>query len=348
MYILHGLVDLLYFNRTTKDLMLTSKTAINGGIEVTTTEVDVKGGMGHKLIGRVFTDGMFNVNASDALFDFNYMKMALGGEVKIGGDMICSPEQVTITKANEITVTGTPVAWDGQYVGWYTKAGEDFANKITFNGKIAVANGLNIGDVVCVRYRTNDATLRQFIVPSTIIPDEVTLIMRAGLFSAGTKEFTASSKVGDVIIEVPRFIFSGSTTLSFDNTGASTTDLSGSALVNYDSTASCDENGYYAILKEVIPSRKKTDGLKALAVNHNGTSVKVGEKTTLDVIGIYENNRTGRVPNADLTFTSTDPTTASVVASGEVTGVKVGKTDIQIKVTDAPTIVGRADVNVIA
>ena len=324
-YVLYGLAEVQYLDRATKERMVTAVSEINGGIEIATTELDIKGGLNNKLIAKLFTDGVLTVNASDALFDFNYMKMVTGGDIEVGGSVIDDPEVVTVSVANTITVANTPVEWNGEICGWYSVGDENEWHKTTFIGKNATISGLSVGDTVCVQYNQakNDGTLRQFKVPSSIVPDQITVIMKAGLFSSGTDDMSSASKVGDLIIEVPRFVFNGSTSLSFDNTGASTTDLSGSALVNYE-TSGCDKTGYYAIIKEFIPSRSLEDGLMALAVDGSDIQLDISETTALKVIGLYNGGATGVITNDNLTLVSSDISIATVSASGEIEAIGEG------------------------
>lgn len=347
MYISHGLTRLEYYDIVTNQRIVTATAMINGGLEIASSEIDIKGGEGNKLYGRVFTDGMLNLNGSDALFDFKYMEMVTGGQTTVGGFKISDPEQVTITKPNEITVEGTPSKWHGgEICGWYRKANEDNWHKITFVGKTATVSGLAKDEVVCVQYNKYEGSLKEFIVPATIVPKQVRVVMTTGLYSAGTDTFLDSSKVGTLTIEIPRFIFSGSTTFNFDNTGASNTDLSGSALVSYDGDASCSASGYYAVIKEFIRGKNPNEGLIALGVKGNGVTVGVGDTAKLDVRGIFDDGLTKKMPSSDLTFTSAQVSTAEVDNDGVVTGVSAGTTDVTITLTDNTKIVDTATVTV--
>lgn len=337
-YVLYGLVNIDYYDKSTNQRVLSARTYTNGGIEVASNEIDIRGGLGNQLISKVFTDGNFTVNATDALFDFNYIKFVTGAIPSVGGTMIIEPETVTVTVANQITVTGNPVEWNGELCGWYSRVGEGISatwNKITFIGKTANVPGLAIGDKVCVQYNTQDNTIRTITVPSTIIPQELYLVMRAGLFNAGQTKgtFTPSSKAGDLIIEVPRFIFNPNTTFSFDNGGAATTDLSGSALVSYDTTT-CDQKGTYAYIKEFITGRTVTDGLIGLAID-GGNELDVTTTTTItpSVIGVYSGGITGVMNPSDLTYTSKDTATFTVSNAGVVTGVAAGTAILEIIAT---------------
>lgn len=191
------------------NLILTSKTLTDSGISINTTGEDIRGGLSSPLIGRYFHDSTFDLNLVDALFSLEYLSLNVGGAITIGGSAI-TEEQVTIVAENTITVTGTPQEFSTfGTVGYYTIAGKDNYQKITFTGKNATVSGLTVGTTVCVKYFNEYANLRQFIVPSTIIPAECYAILTAPLFSAGGEKITASSKIGDLVVEIPRFQLSG-------------------------------------------------------------------------------------------------------------------------------------------
>ena len=337
--VLYGLVDAEYRSKTDNSLILSARTYLKGGIEVSASELNIKGGLNNKLLARLFTDGMFAVNAEDALFDFNYVRMAVGSLPTIGGDMIIEPETITITAPNTITVTQTPVPWNGEICGWYKLAGTDDAwQKITFTGKNATVTGLTVGQVVCVQYNVTNAALKVITVPSTIVPEVVWLTMRAALFYASDGSTKPSTRAGTLIIDVPNFQFSPNTTFSFDNGGASTTSLSGTALVDYSGSVGCNNQGQYAYIKEVDLDANWYDTLTGLSVPGGEiTMTKTNADLTLQVLGIFSGTLVSPVSNANLTFVSGTPATATVVA-GVIHPVAAGGTIISITATDKPEI----------
>ena len=138
-----------------------------------------------------------------------------------------SRESVEITVENQITIQGTPVKFgDAGTVGWYTIEGKDEWTMITFVDKTATVPNLKTGTKVCVEYNAVDDGIKQFTVPAAIIPSEVHMYMTYPLFAGGTnvQTISTSSQVGELIIDVPRFQFSGdrkSTRLNSSHTDSS-------------------------------------------------------------------------------------------------------------------------------
>jgi hypothetical protein len=146
----------------------------------------------------------------DATFDLQYLALNVGGDITVGGDAI-TDESVTLTVDNQITVSKEPQDFAGHgTIGWFTVAGQNAWQKITFTGKTAQLPDITAGTTVCVRYNAQFNNMRQFTVPSAIIPAECYAILTAPLFSADSENLTASSKVADLVVEIPRFLLNGS------------------------------------------------------------------------------------------------------------------------------------------
>ena len=110
-------------------------------------------------------------------------------------------------------------------------------------------------------------------VPATIVPDVVTVFLRVGLYAGETFE-TATNQVGILEIEVPRFMFNGTQTLSMTAAGVASNDFSGSALVS--NSKGCVGGGEYARIKtELFAAQKSLDWW---AVQHSDHEIKTKPK----------------------------------------------------------------------
>lgn len=269
-----------------------------------------------------------------------YLALNAGGQVTVGGESIVN-EQVTTTVANKITVTGTPVdLWGLGVKGWYSIAGEDNWLPITFEGQTATVSNVPMGTTVCVKYNANDDAINQFIISSNVIPSEIRVQMVFPLFAAGSQKLTQSSQVGELIIDVPRFQLNGSFDLSMTATGASTSQLSGSALVAYESKG-CNDMGRFATVKQKIYNAKWYDGLTTIAVDNADIRLAANATTTLKLWGIYNNGEalsTAPLDNTKMTYTVTPTAIATVDAKGVVTAKQAGNATIKIVATDTATL----------
>lgn len=284
---------------------------------------------------------------TDALFNLQYLALNVGGNITIGGSSLVT-ESATTTVANQITIVGTPVAFGtAGTVGFYTIEGQEDYKSITFVGKTATVSNLPIGSKVCVTYNTNDDALQLFTVPSAIIPSEVHLEMTYPLFAGGitNQTLSTSSQVGELIVDIPRFQLSGSTTLSMTASGVSNSSLSGQALASY-TTANCSDMGMYGTVKMKIYGKNWTEDLESMAVDGAEISMNTGEKLTLKVVGIFTGGVTGVLNNSNLTFTSGTQATATVSNTGEIEAKQAGSTVIEIAATDKPDVKAYAEVTV--
>lgn len=284
---------------------------------------------------------------TDALFNLQYLALNVGGNITIGGSSLVT-ESVTTNVVNHITITGTPVAFGtAGTVGFYTIEGQEDYKSISFVGKTANVSNLPIGSKVCVTYNTNDDAMQTFTVPSAIIPSEVHLEMTYPLFAGGitNQTLSTSSQVGELIVDIPRFQLSGSTTLSMTASGVSNSSLSGQALASY-TTANCSDMGMYGTVKMKIYGKNWSEDLESMAVDGAEISMSTGEKLTLKVVGIFSGGITGVLNNSNLTFTSDTQATATVSNVGEVETKQTGTTIIRITATDKPDIKAYAEVTV--
>ena len=89
--------------------------------------------MANALLSRYLHDSAMALTLTDALFDFSYMALNVGGTIQTGADVL-TVEQVTTAEANKITVSETPQKF-GNFgvIGWYSVVGEDNWTKITFD-----------------------------------------------------------------------------------------------------------------------------------------------------------------------------------------------------------------------
>lgn len=321
-------------------LIFTSKTLTDEGISLGVSTADIRGGLGNSLVGQYFYDTILNLSMTDALFNLQYLALNTGGNITIGGDSLVT-ESITTTTANTVTVAGTPVEFgNAGTVGWWTYSGVEDWQPLTFEGKTAVIANLPAQSEICVKYNAYNDALREFIIPAAVIPSEVHMILTYPLFSAGTGvkaiDFSSSSQVGNLIVDIPRFLFSGAVDLSLTSSGATSTPLNGAALA-YFKTAECNQIGMYATVKEEIFGKVWSDNLKTMGVVGADVALTVGESTTLKVYGIYNDNATGIINNANLTFTS-DGTGFTVDNTGTVTATASGSGTVKIVATPTATL----------
>lgn len=208
-YLVAGVGTIQLFDPSTNALILTSKTLTEEGFNFSSTAEEARGGAGNALLGKYYHDSTFGLTLTDQLFDLQYLALNCGGSIQASSDVMIN-EQVTIGVANTITVSQTPVEFNGQVIGWARKSTDpDSAYQlVSFTGKNATLTGASVGDIYCVKYFYNNATARKFIVNTAYIPATVHAIATFPLFKAGTstENYTSSSQIGEIQVDIPNFM----------------------------------------------------------------------------------------------------------------------------------------------
>lgn len=207
-YVVAGVGTVQLFDPSTNALILTSKTLTEEGLNFSSTAEEARGGIGNSLLGKYYHDSSFTLTLTDQLFDLQYLALNCGGAITATSDVMTN-EQVTVATAGQITVTQSPVSFNGSVVGWAKKNTDDDSKYklVTFTGKTAELLGAQIGDTYCVKYFTTNASARKFVVNTAYVPAIVHAVVTLPLFKAGTSQdqYTASSQVGEIQIDVPSF-----------------------------------------------------------------------------------------------------------------------------------------------
>lgn len=333
-----------------RDLYFTTNTLTDSSIDIT-AQVEEAIGQNGVFIGQFPHSARMNVTLTDQLFDLKYLAANVGSTVEIGTDAQ-TEEQVTLAAGGVGTITGTPIPF-GAFgtIGWVSDPNDTNINPVTvtFTDKTFTYPAGQEGQVVCVRYTRAETGGEQFTVRGEYIPQVVHLILEGNLYLAlaDASDTSSSSVVGKVIVDIPKFVFDASVNLSLTNTGISTTPLSGKAMAV--PSTDCAGGLSYATIKVVLNNANWYDNITRLAVLPATPAITVGEKIELSVMGVGAGYAPYNIPaNAGLTFTSGTPATATVDNTGAVTAVAAGETDIQIAITDKPSVTGVAHVTVTA
>ena len=197
-FVLAGVGDIQLFDPNSGEIIVTSKTLTDSGINFSVTAEDIRGGQANALIAQYFHDSAMGLTLTDALFSMQYLALNVGGTISASADVM-TIEQITTDTVDEITVSETPQMFGTVgYLGWYTIAGKDEWSKIVFNPltKKATVPNLPSGTTVCVKYIKTDASAEKFTVSSAFIPSQCYALLTLPLFKAGTEagaSYTSSS-----------------------------------------------------------------------------------------------------------------------------------------------------------
>lgn len=333
-------------------LISVSKTMLNNSINIEVSSEDIRGGYGALLFGKYWHTSSMTMELEDSMFRMEWIKYATGATGAIGDDVLTS-ETVTLGAEGVGKISGTPAPLGSStdLVGWVdnkdnagTFTEVEFTESDDSKYQFTVEGGLE-GEKVCVRYYSYNGDAQIITISANIIPEEVRAVAKCQLFAGSVNTISKSSRVGYVYIEIPRLLLSGGASLSLTSTGASTTPLTGTALA-YDSGDGCDEGGYYAKIIKVEEGNHWYDSTTAIYIADSEVDIKQSENQTLKVLAYGPMFSGMVVKNEELTFTSSDDGKATVDRTGRVSGVAEGKCTIKVVVTNKPSLVAFATVNV--
>jgi len=337
----------------TRAIVLQSDSLQTSGLNLGLTMEKITGGIGNPLQGYLPHTTEFGLTLEDSLFDLSYMALNCGGDISASADVM-TVVSFTTTVENTITAPTTPVAFDGDSTvyGWWKLAGAKDWNTtpITFTGSDATVSGLEVGTDICLKYTHTDSTAREFTIGGSFLPKIITLEVEWSLYATSDSADGGQAYIGKLQYIIPKFQFAGAQTYSVSSSGATTSPISGTALVNPATT--CSGTGYYAKVKEVIFDKETFDNVESIMIEGSagGFELEAEETETLKIYATYSD---GTIPslldNSLFTFTSGTTATATVTENGGViTGVAVGTTVITVVATDDVTLETNCSVEVTA
>lgn len=324
------------------DLIGYAKTLTESTFDFAITAEDIRGGQGNGLLGRYFHDSTLTATLTDAMFDLNYMALSLGVNIESGGLSVKEEELTATTGA--VTVTETPVAFDGTMIGWYKKPTDDDWQVGTITGKTMAVAGAVDGQVYCVKYFYQNENAKSITIKSQYVPSTLHVVVMTDLYSGKVGSQTDATRYGRLIVDIPQFQLEGSQNLSLTATSAATINLTGMALAVLDGNT-CEEDPYYGTMTEEIFGAKWQDDVIALAIENADLDMNQNNTETLIVRAVYGKGMASqRKDNSNFNFTKVDSpaatatgvtvSTEGVVSAGTVDGAAV----IEVSLKNAPNV----------
>lgn len=344
------------FSKTGDNMRMVAhvNTLTESTLSISSTQEEVRAGQGAKLYGRFNHDAGLTVTLTDAMFDLNYIAWQVGSELQRGGITMFT-EQVTAGTAGAVQLSkavemmGESCGLD-HYLVWYRKAGcaasDEYDSQIVDKGATTFTiEGAAKGDEYCVSYFTKDNAANTVLVNANFVPAELVLMLTTKLFAGDANNPETGRPVGEITVKIPRFSLDGTFDLSMAMSSAATMSLNGTALAVDD--GSCDNEGIYAEIVEVVNGAHWYDGLTALRTEFDEgvTTAELPVDTVIDVYGVYRNAAPSLVDPALLTFGAGE-TGAVIDATGKVTTAPTtaGTITISIKEEGAPEVTGSIEV----
>lgn len=322
------------------DLVGVAKTLTESTFDFAITAEDIRGGQGNGLLGRYFHDSTLTATLTDAMFDLNYMALSLGVNIESGGLSVKEEELTATTDA--VTVTETPVAFDGTMIGWYKKPTDSDWQIGTIAGTTMTITDATADQVYCVKYFYQNKNAKSITIKSQYVPATLHVVVMTDLYSGKVGTQSDATRYGRLIVDIPQFQLEGNQNLSLTATSAATINLTGMALAVLDG-ATCEDDPYYGTMTEEIYGAKWQDDVIALAIENAELDMNKNDTEALIVRAVFGKGMASqRKDNSNFNFTvETSPAATAtgvrveagtgLVSAGSAAGVAV----IEVSLKDA-------------
>lgn len=324
-----------------------SDTTFNSSI----TAEEVRGGPGNLLYGQYFYDSSLTVSITDSMFNLRYVAANLGVDVEKGGITVYESGKAgeAITTPGQVTLTNTPVVFDGALIGWYKKPTDDNWSVANITGKTMTIPGALAGESYCIKYFYQNENADFITIKAQFVPKVLHLVLINDLYSGSAADVAASSsKYGRLITDIPNFQLDGNVNLAWAATSAATVPLNGKALA-YDESTSCEEDPVYGTMTQEIFGAKWQDDVIALAIENADMELDNSASEQLIVRAVFGGNIASQRKDAsNFTFTvATGSTTyIEVDNTGKVTAKAAGTGYVTVALKGKPEIQAVAEVTV--
>lgn len=314
-------------------LAFVSKTLTTSGLTISTTKDDIRAGEGAPIQFSFYHDASVEINLTDVVFKTEYIEAQLGAEFKSANAESYKTTTVafsggTATLEEEIRPLPFPCGDKDYYAAWAAKQGSDEWQMVEVGSDHKELKLDGASGNYCVRYLALDSRARVAEITSTIIPQELYLVITAPIFAGDSCAASKGKAAGSIQFEVPRFSLNGSQEFTMEMSSNQTMSLSGVALAS--ESTDCDAAGGKLLrIIEVITDRKWYDNITEIIVDED--CLKVG--TTPVVYGLNKDGSLVKADNSDITFNPALNTDGTFKTSGATTLTVTAKPTITDSVT---------------
>ena len=227
------------------ELAFVSKTLTDSGLNISTTKDDIRAGQGAPIQFSFFHDPSVEITLTDVLWKPEYLEAQLGAQFSKGNGKDYKTLNETVTFAAntktanyeiaDIELLPIPCGTD-KYLVWGAPKGSDEYVEIDYNGTthtLTLPDRVDAPEVAteyCIRYYGKDERAKIAEITSTIIPEELYLLITAPIFAGDACAASKGKAAGHITFEVPRFVLNGAQEFSMNMSSNQTMSLSGTAM----------------------------------------------------------------------------------------------------------------------
>ena len=319
------------------NLIGVARTLTESTFDFTITGEDVRGGRGNALWGKYFHDSNLAVTLTDAMFNLEYIAASLGVNVASGGLSVKEEELTVGAGGGSVTVSETPVAFDGTMIGWYKLPSDTEWQIGTLSGTTMEIPSAQANAHYCVKYFYQNENAKSITIKTQYVPAELHVVIMNDLFAGDITNISTAEKYGRLITDIPRLQMDGNQNLALTSTGAATVSLTGNALA-VATADTCEDDPFYGTMTEEIFGATWQDDVIAIAIENGDVDLTQSASETLSVRVIFGGTvASQRKDNSNFTFAvETNP-------AATATGVNVGASD---GIIQAGTVAGTAVISV--
>lgn len=305
-----SVADALLLDPNTDNLLVKGKALLSSSMEQTIQEQELFAGRGSQLqyVHNYQKVIAFQIETAD--FSPTYLALQTGSEIKNKLSKYFTEETVEFDANGNGTLKESPIG--NVYV-------EMDAGNQTIVPNVKDVTVPALADKKALVVYQYEATVDVMTIPANSFPKALKLVLTSGLFDED------GDHVYEVQIEVPRYKLDGAMSLSLSHDGVSQSTLNGKSLV--------DDEGNYAYVKYLKLAGQKVE-ISMLASNPSEVVLDSAIPNDSEQVTVYGIRGGGYgniiMNNADLTFSSDDPTIATVDVKGKITAVAVGNTTVRV------------------
>lgn len=245
-----------------------AKTLTDSNIEISISSNEIRGGNGARLLGKYYHTSGVELTLTDVCFDFKYLASTTGGEISRG---------VTTKPVVKEVITG------GEIFGVIPADGDLDTQELFQSAEteefFVVSNG---SEKKCEVKLEDTFGSKQLTVGTNYKPKELMLFLKAKLFSGSCKSVSSGRRVGDIIIEIPRFQPDGNIDLGMASGSTTNTTVTGSALIN---DCGCGQQGWYSKITDVMLfNENKYKGYNSIVIA-NKNELYIGSSLNVYALG---------------------------------------------------------------
>lgn len=308
-----SVADAILIDEASDQIVLKAKSLLSTNLVQGVQNQEIRGGYGNMLLFDWSYQKDFQATLEDAIWSQDYLAINNGTQIISGIDKFYKQDEPVTLVGGVGEVFETPIG------SVYVERPDGQIVTITPSGKTFTVAGLT-NENVFVTYQYN-TSIEQVVADADKFPKALKLILKSKILNSD------GSIKSEFEVIVPKYKPAGSFEINLAAAEASTSSITGKALVERDSKTG-NQVYYYVNFK---PVSGVATSFVNIAAFPSEVELTTGNTTQpLTVIGIQGGNRANVYNPEGTTFTSADTAVATVNSAGLVTRVGAGDTTITV------------------